>query len=243
MKEEVLKRFGLTDKETRTFLATLEIGQATVNEIAKRSGIFRTYCYDILGSLSEQGLVGHVIRSGVKYYETVEPGKLIDILKEREDDVRSILPELRAMRGGASERPGVEFYEGKEGIKTIHADILKSAPREVLVYGNTGRHGEVMRWHFPRYVSQRVRRRITTRVITERTPLTEGLLRRREKEELRSMRFFPVGFAVPVLKYIYGRKVAMIALGKDVLGVVVDDDEIARGEKAAFELMWLAAEK
>jgi len=242
-KEEVLRRFGLTDKEISVFLASLELGQTTVNEIARKSNTFRTYCYDILKSLMEKGLVRYFIRSGVKYYETVEPEKLIDILQETEDQITSILPELSSIRGSTTKKPGVQFYEGKEGIKTIHEDIIKNKPEEVLVYGNTGKHYEVMEWYFPRYIRERVKNKIKARVINERSKLTEEMIKKTEKEELRKTRFFPKGISFPTIKYIYGNKVAMLSFDKDVVGIVIDNKNLAEGERQAFELLWKAAER
>lgn len=242
-KEEVLKKFGLTEKEIKVFIASLELGQATVNEIAKRSNTFRTYSYDILKSLMEKGLVRHFIKSGVKYFETVEPEKLIDILHEREDEIKSILPELKVLRAKTTEKPKVEFYDGKEGIKTIHEDIIKTKPEEVLVYGNTEKHYEIMQWYFPRYVKERVKNRIKTRVITERAKLTVEKIKGMEKEELRKTRFFPSGFTFPTLKYIYGNKVAMISLGKNIVGIVTENKDITEAEARAFELLWKVAEQ
>ena len=34
-KEQVLRNFGLTEREIKVFLASMTLGQATVNEIAK----------------------------------------------------------------------------------------------------------------------------------------------------------------------------------------------------------------
>ena len=242
-KEEVLKRFGLTEKEIRVFLASLELGQTTVNEIAKKSNTFRTYCYDILKSLMEKGLVRYFIKSGVKYFEAVKPEKLITILHEKEDQIKSVLPELNALRATTVEKPKVEFYEGKEGIKTIHEDIIKTKPKEVLVYGNTEKHYEIMQWYFPRYVKERVKRKIKARVITEKTELTKEKIKSTEKEQLRRTRFFPEGFRFPTLKYIYGNKVAMISLGKNIVGIVTENEAIAKGEAVAFELMWKVAQQ
>lgn len=237
-KENVLKRFGLTEKEIKVFLASLELGQTTVNEIAKKSNTFRTYCYDILKSLMDKGLVRYFIKSGVKYFETVEPEKLINILHEREDQIKEILPELKLLRAQTTEKPKVEFYEGKEGIKTIHEDIIKTKPKEVLVYGNTEKHYEIMQWYFPRYVKERVKNKIKARVITERTALTKEKIKSTEKEELRETRFFPEKFNFPTLKYIYKNKIAMISLGKNIIGVVTENEDLSKGEATAFELLW-----
>lgn len=242
-REEVLKKFGLSDKEIGVFLANLELGPITVNEIAKKSNTFRTYCYDILKSLMEKGLVRYFIKSGIKYYETVEPEKLIDILHEREDQIISILPELSSIRGKITEKPNVQIYEGKEGIKTIHEDIIKKKPKEVLVYGNTGKHYEIMEWYFSRYIRERVKNKIKARVINERSKLTEEMIKKTEKEELRKTRFFPKGVSFPTIKYIYANKVAMLSFGENVVGVVIENKNIAEGERQAFELMWKSVER
>lgn len=241
-KEEALRKFGLTDKEIAIFLANLELGQTTVNEIARKSNTFRTYCYDLLKSLSEKGLVRYFIKSGVKYYETVELEKLIDILHEKEDQIKLILPELKEIKGKATEKPSVQFYEGKEGIKTIHEDVIKSKPKEILAYGNTQKHFEVMDWYFSRYIKERVKNKIVARVITERSDFTEKTIKSSEKEELRKTRFFPNGISFPIIKYIYNNKVATMSFGKNIFGVVLENKNIADGERIAFELMWKSAE-
>nr|MBA4405114.1 hypothetical protein [Nanoarchaeum sp.] len=237
-KEQVLRNFGLTEREIKVFLANMTLGQATVNEIAKKSNTFRTYSYDILKSLMEKGLVRYFIKSGVKYFETIEPEKLIYILHEREDQIKMILPELKTLRTKTTEKPNVEFYEGKEGIKTIHEDIIKTKPKEVLVYGNTEKHYEIMQWYFPRYIKERIKNNIRARVITEKTKLTKEQIKNKGKEELRQTKYFPEGFSFPTLKYIYGNKVAMISLGDNIVGLIVENKDIANTESRIFEILW-----
>lgn len=41
MLERVLEKFGLSEKEAKIYLATLELGQATVQQIAKKAGLVR----------------------------------------------------------------------------------------------------------------------------------------------------------------------------------------------------------
>ena len=186
----------------------------------------------------EKGLVRYFIKSGVKYFETIEPEKLVYILQEREDQVKTILPELKSLRARTTEKPKVEFYEGKEGIKTIHEDIIKTKPKEVLVYGNTEKHYEVMQWYFPRYIKERIKNNIRTRVITEKTKLTKEQIKDKENVELRQTKYFPIGFSFPTLKYIYGNKLAMISLGDNIVGLILENKDITNTEKMVFELLW-----
>lgn len=242
-KEEALKEFGLNNKEIQVYLATLELGLNTVNEIAKKSGVFRTYCYDILKHLIEKGLICAIIKSGVQYFEALEVGKIIEIAREKEEKLRSILPELRFIQKLRKERPTVHFYEGKEGIRTIHDEIIKTKPSEILVYGNTQKHVELMEWNFPRFIRARVKNKITAKVITESTAFARKTIKRNEKAELRKTRFFPSRILFPTLKYIYKNKVVMIALSSTIMGVVIENKEIAEGEKKIFELLWTVAQK
>lgn len=72
----------------------------------------------------DKGFIFYVIKSGVKYFEAVNPEKLIDTLHEKEEQIKTILPELKRMQDNIIDKPKIEIYEGKEGIKTMHEEII-----------------------------------------------------------------------------------------------------------------------
>ena len=103
-------------------------------ELSKKTGLIRTNAYDILNSLVKKGVVGYVIRNGRKYFRAAEPEKLIDYISTRareldeiREQIKEILPNLRPA-GFNVQRPVIEVYEGKEGLKTI----LEMSIRESL---------------------------------------------------------------------------------------------------------------
>ncbi len=51
MKEEALRSLGLTDKEIKVYLASLQLGVSLVQKIASTAGLNRTSAYDLLKSL------------------------------------------------------------------------------------------------------------------------------------------------------------------------------------------------
>ena len=108
-KEEVLRDLGLSDKETQVYLTLLSFGQSAVNAIARKAKLNRVTTYDILKYLQEKGLVSYVVKSGVKYFEAAEPQKLLGDLQEKEDKVKSILPELEMLKQSLKEKPSIEF--------------------------------------------------------------------------------------------------------------------------------------
>ena len=48
---EALEAYGLNKKQAKVYLACLELGLATVQDLAKRSGVRRTTIYSLLDEL------------------------------------------------------------------------------------------------------------------------------------------------------------------------------------------------
>jgi sugar-specific transcriptional regulator TrmB len=115
--EGALLEFGLTHSEVRVYLANLRLGPARVEEIAKKGGVLRTTCYDILKALVAKGFAAYVIKAGVKYYNATEPRRLLGILEERKRRLGVVMESLEAMRASVPAKPNVEMFEGKEGLR------------------------------------------------------------------------------------------------------------------------------
>lgn len=241
MKEDTLREFGLTEKEIKVYLALLSLGTALVQDIAKKAGTYRTYTYEVLKSLMEKGLVSYVIKSGKQYFEVAEPEKLLNILKEKEKKIEQILPELKEIYKTAVEKPKIEVYEGKAGLKTILDDLIR-IKQEILVYCSTRKQLQLLRFYFPNYIKRRVKEKIKIKVITEKSK--ESLeIHKKDKEELREMKFLPEGFEFPTSTNIYGNKVAILSLEKEPVGVIIDNEDIAKTQRIVFNLLWRIAKR
>lgn len=239
--EEELREFGLTDREVKVYLAMLKLGTALVQDIAKSAGTYRTYTYEVLKSLMQKGLVSYAIKSGKQYFEVAEPEKLLSILKEREIKVNKILPELKTIYKSVTEKPKIELYEGKEGLKTILDDLIKTK-QEVLVYSSTRKQLVLLDFYFPNYITRRVKEKIKIKVLTERSKETLEM-RKNDKKELREMRFLPEGFEFPTATNIYGNKVAILSLEKEPIGIIIENEDIAKTQRMVFELLWKTSKK
>lgn len=54
---EKLKNLGLNEKEARVYLAALELGEASVQEIAQKSGVKRVTAHVAIEKLKTEGLL------------------------------------------------------------------------------------------------------------------------------------------------------------------------------------------
>jgi len=237
--EEELREFGLTDKEIKVYLALLRLGSSQVQEISRKAGTYRTYTYDILKSLKEQGLVSYVIKSGTQYYEIAEPEKLINILKEKEKKIENIIPSLNDMYKSTSEKPKVQIYEGKEGLKTVLDDLIKTK-KEIWVYGSTKMQISLMEFYFPNFIQRRIKERIKTKVITEKSSASISI-NRNNKKELRETKFLPENLDLPNVINIYGDKVAILSFKENLLGIIIENKSFAETQRTIFNLLWKIA--
>lgn len=229
-----LQAWGLQDKEIKVYLAALELGQSKVHDIAKKAGILRETTYFVLDHLIEKGLVSYVIKAGVKYFEAANPGKLVTILKEKEEKIKQVLGGLETLYHVQTEKPHVEVYEGKEGLKTILDDIIRSG--KPLVNIANSKLFEILKYDFPKFILRRVEKKIPVRVIQQRVAALEEV-KKRDKKEYRHMRFAKV---VPKSNvFIYGDKVAFInATEHQLMGVIIKNKDMAAMQMQIYDLLW-----
>jgi sugar-specific transcriptional regulator TrmB len=235
-KEEILIEIGLNKNEAGAYLALLKMGSSKVNDIYEETKIQRTFIYEILRNLIEKGLVNYVVKSGVKYFEASNPDKLKEILKEKQDMLDKVLPELKSIKSFVKEKPAVELYEGKAGLKTILEDILKLEKGETMyAYANNDLF-EKLRFYFPNFVRRRVKSGIKAKIIQERIfHLLEG--KKKNEKELRGLRFSEKPFKSSV--FIWKNKIALLTLrGDSIIGVVIENNIIAETQRQVFDLLW-----
>ncbi len=115
-----LKGLGLSDKEARVYLALLQLGPATPYRIAKKSRLKRPTAYVIAEELVEKGLIVHVPGEEPKRYIARTPESFLESSEQKIQNVRKILPELKSLQGGTSEKPSVLYYEGVEGLRQAY---------------------------------------------------------------------------------------------------------------------------
>ena len=70
---EKLQKFGLSEKEAKIYLALLELGTATVSDIAEKAEINRSNTYVLLNSIAERDLVSISERNGYYTLKQLSP--------------------------------------------------------------------------------------------------------------------------------------------------------------------------
>jgi sugar-specific transcriptional regulator TrmB len=247
MIKEALEKFGLSAKEVAVYLATLELGDATAQNIARKADEKRPTTYVMLESLQHRGLVTEHLKGKSKHYFAAAPRTLLSLLRDqkrdlerKEGELAAILPELDTLHNISAYKPKVQLFEGVNGLKAIYEETLR-AKEEILAF--TGVTEQVTReladWLNQDYAPRRAKRRISAKVIAPDTDAARAY-QQRDASNLRETRIVSATkFPFTVEINIYGKKVAFISFKeKELIGVVIESAEIARTMRSIFFLAW-----
>lgn len=240
--DQVLVQIGLQEKEARFYLAALELGQASVRDIAEKAGISRTNAYDVFSRLLEEGLVTQVSAASNKtmLVAAEPPDQLTELLDARRRKLDAFLPELRSLHNRASGKPRVRFYQGLEGIKLVLNDTLSARDKKLCgilsmrdLYQVPGRA----------WMDDLVRRRIEAGVFLHviRSPVKDiQNVWPQSAADLREVRFASPDFVFAMTSYIYDNKVALISSQRENFAMTIESEEFAIMQRNLFEALWAA---
>lgn len=234
-------KIGLTGNEADIYLALLELGPTLVSKIVEKTGINRTNVYDRLNRLIDKGLVAYVIKAGRKHFYAAEPKRILRYLEEKEEKIHEqresitkVLPELEAIKPVVKEET-VEIYEGKEGLKTILEDVIRTR-KDVFTYGSEGNFSKVLKFYFKHYLKRLEKTGITMYVIFNYD----------EKREPFEWRFAKVRYLLkeyqsPTETTIYNDKVAIFVLTAEPKAILIKSKTVAEAYRKYFDILWKAA--
>jgi sugar-specific transcriptional regulator TrmB len=242
--EEVLEQLGISEKKADIYLTCLEEGGATAYLIAKKIGLKRPTVYDILNTLVKEGMVFKALKKNKVYYHPADPDSLLRKLKEREEKLKNIMPFLQNLYNAPKVKPAIRYFEGKEGIKEMYEDELKSCKKgdEILSYIGQDPLEELPEYS-KYFVEERVKKGIISRSICKKTTSVMEYTKN-NSEQLRvtatlSSENFPVDNEID----IYKNKIAIASYGKEMFGMIIESVGIYKTQKAIFNLAWLGAER
>jgi len=232
---EELKQAGLTENESKIYLALIELGPSLAGQIARKTGLHRRTIYDTIEMLIQKGLVGYIKENNRKLFQAANPERLLEIIQEKQNILAPFVQALEQKYSSIKEKEETNFYKGKEGLKTIFEDQLSS--KEILILGASPLAYETLQFYFKWYDKTRKQKKIKTRIIATDKKITKS------KIPLAEIKYLPEKYSNPVAVNIYNDKTAIIVWAKEPIAILIKNKEIANAYKTYFELMWKIAKK
>jgi|APSaa5957512622_1039677.scaffolds.fasta_scaffold43923_1 HTH-type transcriptional regulator, sugar sensing transcriptional regulator len=233
---KVLENLGLSDGETKVYLALLKIGTSPVSKIKEESELHRTTIYDFIEKLINKGLASYVIENNVKFYSATHPSKLMDFVKEKEISLNNILPELIKLNETNEEEIKIEILKGKEGFKTLLNLILRTK-KDLHGYGiDETKFEENFPIDLKHFLKQEQKLGIKEKLITFKNPeFTYDVPHV-------TYRYFDKEFFSPTPWFAFGDYVA-IMIWDPLTTILIKSKELSEGFDKQFNLLWKIAKK
>lgn len=240
--QQLLQKLGFSSNESRVYLAALEMGTASAQDIAEKAGIKRTTGYSVLSYLVNRGVVAKTKVKGKTKFAAEPPERLLTLINEIERGMKIALPELEAIYNKKDTKPKIVFYEGKNAVQKIYDDTLKEKPGEILEW-NTNAYFEKKAEVDPDYISKRAVMNIHARRIAGSGSEWDEKHRYLDKKELAETRIVAKELFNPGIEVnIYNDKVAFLNYA-EAMSVIIESPAIAEAMKQIYELSWKGAKK
>jgi hypothetical protein len=163
-------------------------------------------------------------------------------LKKGKKELKAILPELKELAKLSRERPKIKFYEGKQGIRRIQENILRTK--------NLGTIEEFVPLDdayqlFPAHP------RDHRHGMARKIDVPERIIYTSKKGEILPPKRGPIeAILIPVKEFpfhteitIYANKVALVSFRRKLGGVILESEDIANSLRCMFNLLWKALKR
>ncbi len=244
--EKELQEIGLQEKEAKVYVAMLELGKATAQDIAKKSDVNRATTYFVMENLMKRGLASAIDEGTRQYFIPEEPSQLEAIFEKQRIEFESrrgrvvgLVAELSERNALKTRKPVVKYYLGKEGLLRMANSGYKN------IYG-----GEIAtafsQEELTKYISPE--ERFTVRKKRSKNKVkSRAILNPTESE----VNYEPGDAVIPIGKHersfpgdvtIYGDMVQLISY-EDMTGIVIENKNIATTLRTLFDMAFEYAEK
>jgi len=239
--DRLLSQLGFSQNESKVYLAALESGLSSAQDIAQKAGLQRTTTYSVLGELVKRGVIGKTKVKGKSRFLAESPDKLLHLLNELQSNIKKALPELEALYNKNEVKPKILFYEGDYAIQKVYDDTLAEKPAEILEW-NTDAFFQNL--HVDKdyvYLSKRVALNIHAKRIAAKDSLWQHRHKNKDEEELSETVIVPKEIFSPQIEVnIYNNKIAFMNYAEN-MSVIIESKAIAQAMKQVYELSWRGA--
>lgn len=242
MDHRELVNLGLTDKEAKVYLAALELGKTPVQKIAQKAGVNRATTYVVIKGMMKKGLMSSYHEDKKQFFFAESPEKLNILFKNQEQELKrkqeyleKILPELKGLNIAKEGKPVVRYFEGKEGMRAMGEEFFLTKhiepARMIFSYDllsnvfSESEQSEMRKKRLKKQVKVRsIMNDELNRVGSNKVPFAEDMIVSAKKYPITS----DIAF--------FGDKVRIATQKGDLVGLIIENKEIANTLKTLFDL-------
>lgn len=249
MNPKLLENIGLTEAETRVYLALVELGSTKTCPLSIKSKVSYSKIYKILYRLEQKGLVGHIIKGKVKYFKAMDPNTILDYVDEKaknleaqKAEIEKALPGLKSLIP-SDNTPEAVIYNGFKAIKNILMNMLKELKSDEGYNVMGAMYEEDIlgtRPFFKLFHSERAKKKIKVKMLANSN--TKGNIEK-ETFKLAEVRYLPKYLMTNMHIFFYNKTVILILWMKDPIAFSITSKDAVNSFKTYFDTFWNISEE
>jgi HTH-type transcriptional regulator, sugar sensing transcriptional regulator len=246
MDSKILEDIGLTEGETKVYLALIHLGQSTSGPITDKSGVSRSKIYNILERLIQKGFVSYIIKEKTRHYLAEDPVKIRGYLDRREDEFASqrkeidkLIPRLELQKQLEKTRSEAQIYKGFKGVQAITDHVYSRLRKGDLFYniGVPSYQEDIYHAYWHKDHLRRIKAGIKCKLLFNiRTP--KEVLKNRNSYKDCEARYMPIRIETPTWILVYKDVSVIIMQGDETMAIEIVNKQIADSFKQYFEAFW-----
>ncbi len=235
---KAIENLGLSEKAAKVYLASLELGEATVQDLAKKSGLKRTTIYYTLEELKQSGAIIETERNKKAYFLAEAPRTVLKRVKERLWDFEQSLEEIEGMKHSVFKKPRLYFLYGPSGFKHIWDMIFESKSKEFRIITDAQFTDFVReKYILDEIIKTKKKLNVFSRQLIQDSPLAQKIVAK-DRTENRISKILPSRHKIHFTELICDDFVAFISPRYDNTLFIVENQLFADTRRSTFEILW-----
>ena len=234
----ILLELGLSENESRGYLAALSLGSWTILELARAACVKRTTVYSVLDALLQKGLMAVDVQGLKKEYMAESPEKLELMVEQHKTVLKRALPELLGLYNLKSGQSLIKYYQGMEGVKVAYDGLLDDIKPhdDFMVITDQQRFMNLDQEYFTKFITRRRKMNIEMRLLLQDSPIAR--VQQREHMPREQIKILPKKDPLTTDLVIIPTKVIILELTPPITTLVIESKNVVQLHKELFEIIW-----
>jgi len=242
----ILQKAGLTEGESKVFLALHETGLATIGPILEKSGVNKSVIYRILDRLMNKGIVSYIIKEKIKHYQAAPVSNLLAYIEEQEkslletkNQIEDEMPKLLKKLEDKKKSEAI-IYQGFKGLITCFENLYNVLKRgeEYYFFGLPADQPAFHESYSQKDHKRRIKSGIRCKLLFNEG-VSDTILRSRNKYRGCEARIMPFGINTPSWILVYENVTVIgIQISENPLAIEIVNEETAISFRKYFFEFW-----
>lgn len=234
-----LIEWGLDEKEAVSYLCVLKNGSISAHAIAQKTGLLRQTTYEVLNRLEAKGLLSQIIQDKRTFFEAAKPERFNQILEDKKDLIKEILPTLESFQAMAQITSQVKIFKGIKGVKTVHDQFLTAKKEIKMIQAEDFANNLLKEFYIENWGKKRISKKINFKILAEKQESSfEQEAMNTNKKEFRESRINKNLKGNQLQIVIFDETVVLTAFRDEPISVYIEDAFFAKSFNMIFDTYW-----